>query len=193
MVGSARQLSKQFKLRAVTCNLSKPAAQALQGRGVEAVKGDLYDKELLKDALRDAHTVFGPTFTSFDDSLYAKEITQGKHLAGAALDAGVQYIIFTTLCHAGNVCNGKYQDLDLFNVKADIEKYIRSLSIKSAFFAPSMFYQDFYMFYLSPHPQDDGTFAIFDVVSPQSVFPFFDVGDTGKFVGAVCSSRAPYI
>ncbi|KAF9898225.1 hypothetical protein BX616_004319 [Lobosporangium transversale] len=180
------ELSKQFKLRAVTRNPSKPEAQALKERGVEVVKGDLYDKESLSNAFRGAHTVFSPSFTSFDDSLYAKEIIQGKNLADAAVNAGAQYMIFTTLCHAGDISHGKYRDLDILNVKADIEKYIRSLSIKSAFFAPSMFYQNLGMFYLAPRPQDDGTFAIFNVSSPQSVFPFFDVvGDAGKFVGAI--------
>ncbi|KAF9915359.1 hypothetical protein BX616_006331 [Lobosporangium transversale] len=180
------ELSEQYKLRAVTRNPSKPEAKALQERGVEVVKGDLYDKESLKNALKGAHSVFGLTTTCFDDSLYAKEIIQGKNLADAAVDAGLHSIIFSTLHHAGDISEGKYHDLDIFNVKADIEKYIRSLPIKSAFFAPSMYYQNFYMFYLGPQPQDDGTFAIVNVASPQSVLPHFDVvGDTGKFVGAI--------
>ncbi|KAF9903153.1 hypothetical protein BX616_001703 [Lobosporangium transversale] len=180
------ELSKQFKLRAVTRVPSKPVAQALQQRGVEVVKGDLYDKESLKDALRGAYTVFGATFTEYDDSLYAKEIIQGKNLADAVDAAGVQYIIFSTSRHPGETSNGKHPHVHGLNAKANIEKYIRSLPIKSAFFLPSIFFQNFYSFFTIPQPQGDGTFTIFNVVSPQSVFEFFDpVADTGKFVGAI--------
>ncbi|KAF9903152.1 hypothetical protein BX616_001702 [Lobosporangium transversale] len=153
------ELSKQFVIRAVTRNPSKPAAQVLQQQGVEVVKGDL---------------------------LYAKEIIQGKNLADAAVAVAVQYIIFSTVQHAGEVSSGKHSHVHAFNAKANIEKYIRSLPIKSAFFGPSFFYQDFASTFFVPQRQDNGTFTIFNVVSPQSVFEFFDpVADTGKFVGAI--------
>ncbi|KAF9897212.1 hypothetical protein BX616_006001, partial [Lobosporangium transversale] len=88
-------LSSQYKIRAVTRVPSKPAAQALQERGVEVVKADLYDRESLDKALRGAHTVFGMVTTTYDDSIYTKEIIRSKNLADAAVAAGVQYIIYS--------------------------------------------------------------------------------------------------
>ncbi|ORZ27932.1 hypothetical protein BCR41DRAFT_418909 [Lobosporangium transversale] len=179
------ELSKQFKIRAVTRVPSKPAAQALQERGVEVVKGDLFDKESIDAALRGAHTVFGIIPTNFDDSVCTKEAIQGKVLVDAVVTAGVQYIIFSTLRHAHDTSNGKHTDAHALNAKGEVEKYIRSLPIKSAFFAPSIFYQDFSNIFFVPKLQSDGTFTIFGVNSPQGVFEFFDVRDTGKFVGAI--------
>ncbi|ORZ27928.1 hypothetical protein BCR41DRAFT_346255 [Lobosporangium transversale] len=180
------ELSRQYKIRAVTRVPSKPAAQALQERGVEVVKADLFDKKSIDAALSGAHTVFANIATSFDESVYPKEMLQGKNLADAAVAAGVQYIIYSTLPHTREVSDGKHAHADAFNVKADIEGYIRSLPIKSAIFAPSMFYQDFYQMFFVPKRQDDGTFTIFSVVSPDSGIYCFDVvGDTGKFVGAI--------
>ncbi|ORZ27936.1 NmrA family transcriptional regulator [Lobosporangium transversale] len=180
------ELSSQYKIRAVTRVPSKPAAQALQERGVEVVKADLYDRESLDKALRGAHTVFGITCTIFDDSAYVKEYLQGKNLADAVVAAGAQYFIYGTVRHAGEVSGGKHSAVHAFDVKADIEKYIRTLPIKSAFFTPSVYMQDFHNFFFTPKRQEDGTYVIFQVVKPDSVFEFFDpASDTGKFVGAI--------
>ncbi|EED16241.1 hscarg dehydrogenase, putative [Talaromyces stipitatus ATCC 10500] len=63
--------------------------------------------------------------------------------------------------------------------------YIRSLPIKSSFFAPSSFMQN-YDRMVQPHHSGDGTFAITNVVRPDTKLPHIDIeGDTGKFVGAI--------
>ena len=54
-------LSKQFKLRAVTRDPSKPAGQELQKQGVEVVKADLYDSDSVHKAVQGSQVVFGVT------------------------------------------------------------------------------------------------------------------------------------
>ena len=121
------ELSKEFKVRAVTRDTSKPAAQALHQKGVEVVKADADDKESLKAALKGAHTVFGVTATIYDDKIYERELAQGKAMADAAVAEGAKYFIFSTLSHAKKISGGKLTHVSHFDVKADIEEYIVSI------------------------------------------------------------------
>lgn len=121
-------LSKQYTIRAITRDPSKPAAQDLQKKGVEVVQADVDDKASLKRALKGAHTVFAVTVSVYDETLYEREWGQGKAMADAAVDAGVEYYIFSTLTHVGKASEGKLKNAGHFDVKGDIEAYIvRSL------------------------------------------------------------------
>ena len=186
------ELSKQFKVRGITRDLAKPAAQALQQKGVEVIKADVDDKDSLKDAMLGSHTVFGVTATIYDEKLKERELAQGKAMADAAVAAGVQYFIFSTLTNGGKVSDGKIQKLDHFDVKAEIEDYIRAQPMKSAFFAPGSFMQNFGHF-MGPRPAGDGTYAIANFVKPETQLPLIDtVDDTGKYVGSILADPDKY-
>ncbi len=186
------ELSKQYKVRGITRDLTKPAAQALRQKGVEVVKADSDDKESLKQAMQGAHTVFGVTATIYDEKLKERELAQGKAMVDAAVAAGVQYYIFSTLSNAGKISKGQLQKLDHFDVKAEIEDYIRTQPIKSAFFAPGSFMQNFGHF-MGPRPAGDGTYAIAHFVKPETQLPLIDtVDDTGKYVGTILAEPEKY-
>lgn len=186
------ELSKQYKVRGITRDLTKPAAQALQQKGVEVVKADSDDPSSLQKAMQGAHTVFGVTATIYDEKLKERELAQGKAMADAAVDAGVQYFIFSTLTNGGKMSEGKIQKLAHFDVKAEIEDYIRTKPMKSAFFAPGSFMQNFNHF-MGPRPAGDGTYAIAHFVKPETQLPLIDtVDDSGKFVGAILAEPDKY-
>lgn len=186
------ELSKEYKVRGITRDLTKPAAQALQKKGVEVVKADADDKESLKHAVQGAHTVFAVTATIYDEELKERELAQGKAMADAAVAAGVQYFIFSTLSNAGKMSGGKLQNLAHFDVKAEIEDHIRTLPMKSAFFAPGSFMQNFGHF-MAPRPVGDGTYAIAHFVKPETLLPLIDtVDDSGKYVGAILAEPEKY-
>lgn len=186
------ELSKQYKVRGITRDLTKPAAQALQQKGVEVVKADSDDPSSLQKAMQGAHTVFGVTATIYDEKLKERELAQGKAMADAAVDAGVQYFIFSTLTNGGKMSEGKIQKLAHFDVKAEIEDYIRTKPMKSAFFAPGSFMQNFNHF-MGPRPTGDGTYAIAHFVKPETQLPLIDtVDDSGKFVGAILAEPDKY-
>src|SRR5450755_4384878 len=54
-------LSKEFKVRAITRDPSKPNAQGLRSRGVETVKADLEHSESVIEALKGSYAVFAVT------------------------------------------------------------------------------------------------------------------------------------
>ncbi|KAL6720500.1 hypothetical protein ACLMJK_002424 [Lecanora helva] len=188
------ELSKQYKVRAISRDLNKPAAQALQKKGVEVVKGDADDKDSLKHALHGAHTVFGVTVSVYDDKLYAREYEQGKAMADATVDAGAKYYIFSSLSHIDKGSNGKLKNGLHFDVKYDIEQYIRKLPIKSAFFNPGSFMQNFSTHMAPrPSPANDGTYSIANFVTPETKLPSIDIADdTGKYVGAILADPSKY-
>jgi uncharacterized protein YbjT (DUF2867 family) len=186
------ELSKQYNVRGVTRDLSKPAAQALLQKGVEVVKGDADDKESLEQAMQGAHTVFAITVTIYDHLTKRREISQGKAMADAAVATGAHYFIFSSLSHAGRISGSKLQNIDHFDGKADVEEYIRTLPIKSAFFAPGSFMQNFGGM-MAPHPAGDGTYALSNFVKPETQLPLIDtVGDTGKYIGAILAEPEKY-
>jgi uncharacterized protein YbjT (DUF2867 family) len=186
------ELSKQYKVRAVTRDPSKPAGQALKAKGVEVVKGDADDAASLKTVLEGAHTVFAITVTVLESTDRSQEVVQGKAIADAAVAAGVQFFIFSTLPHVSKITGGKITSVEHFDLKADIETYVRTLPIKSAFYAPGYFMQNFSNYTL-PQPTGDGRYAISNVVSPKTQLAMIDiVADTGKFVGAILADPEKY-
>jgi uncharacterized protein YbjT (DUF2867 family) len=49
----------RYTPRAVTRNVDSAGSRALIAKGVEVVKASFWDKESLKDAMRDSEAVFG--------------------------------------------------------------------------------------------------------------------------------------
>lgn len=58
------ELSKKFKVRALTRNPSGPGGQALAQKGTEVARLDYDDVASIKDAVKGAHTIFAMTSTS---------------------------------------------------------------------------------------------------------------------------------
>ena len=177
-------LSNEYKIRAVTRDVTAPKAQALKSQNVEVVTADADNPASLLLALAGAHTVFSLTTTIYDEKLEQRELSQGKAVADAAVAAGAQYVIFSTLTHIGRVSGGKYTHGGHFDSKAEVEEYIRTLPIRSAFFAPGSFMQNFSSI-MKPHPAGDGTYVLANVLAPDSAIPVIDIEETGKYVGAI--------
>ncbi|KZF18979.1 NAD(P)-binding protein [Xylona heveae TC161] len=185
-------LSSEYTLRGVTRNTSSAASQSLSSRGVEMVSADPFSPSTLTSALSNAHTVFGMTNTVYDTADFgAREYAQGVAIADACVAAGVSFLIFSTLAHVSEVSHGKYTKVEGFDAKAKVEQYVRSKSIKSAFFAPGGFMTN-YTGHMGPRPTGETDeagnriYAIASVMKPDSLIPQIDIEhDTGKYVGAI--------
>ena len=183
-------LSKQYKIRAVTRDTSKPAAQTLKSKGVELAQADADDKASLQQALKQAHTVF--ILTTTPDGAEAKEIEikQGKLIADAAVAAGAQYLIFSSASPAKKI-SGK--DVDIFDAKADIEDYIRGLKVKSAFYHPGFFMENFRGNSQPRATDEPGVYRIANIPANETRIPLLDTAaDTGKFIAPILANPDKY-
>lgn len=177
------ELSKKYHVRAVSRDINKPEAKALHSKGAEVVQGDIDDVSSLARVLQGAHAVFLATYSVYDDQLKERELRQGKAVADAAVAAHVHQIIYSTLPNASAISKNKYH-VAAFDVKYEIEQYIRTLPIKKAFFAPGCFMQNF-QDWLRPHPAGDGTYKIPVTYGPSAELPLIEtLADTGKWVAA---------
>jgi uncharacterized protein YbjT (DUF2867 family) len=160
------ELSKQYRIRAITRDPLSSDAEVLAKKGVDVVKADLGDPRSLSLAMKGAHTVFFLTLpVAIGPDPKHEEFAQGKAVVNAAITEGAQYIIFSTLPPVSRISGGKYTKVAAFEAKAEIEEYIRKLPIKSAFFSPASFMQNFQRI-MAPQLSEDGTFILARHVSP---------------------------
>ncbi|OAX82498.1 hypothetical protein ACJ72_03153 [Emergomyces africanus] len=173
-------LSKEFKIRGITRDSSKPSAQELAKQGVEMMNADMNSTSSIAPAVANAHTVF--LVTNFWDSAKKEvEYSQGKNVADAAKAAGVSHFIFSSLINVTEATKGRLPNVDHFDGKADVEKYIKSIGLPATFVLAGYFMSNFEM---SLRKGEDGVFTLNMPISDKAQFPLFDVADTGKYVTA---------
>lgn len=129
------ELSKKYKVRGLTRDPLKPDARALSKRGVEVVRCNTDDRSSIKAALQGAHTVFAMTVSLYKPGGMEEELAQGKSIADEAVEAGVQFLVYSSVPSPKKISGGKYP-VDSFDVKDQVRDYISGLTIKSAFFLP---------------------------------------------------------
>ncbi|KAI1764540.1 hypothetical protein GGR53DRAFT_309117 [Hypoxylon sp. FL1150] len=180
------ELSKEYKIRAVTRDVNSEKSKQLKER-VEVFQGDVLDRASLEAALTGVRTVFSMTTPDFGPNALEVEYENGKRIADVAVEKGAKYIIFSTLPPASEISGGKYTRITPFDAKAKVEKYIRGLPIKSAFYCPGYFMEDFQsQMFLCAKKAADGTWVVTRNVPSTALMPVIDaVGDSGKFVGAI--------
>ncbi|KAL4789011.1 NmrA family transcriptional regulator [Aspergillus venezuelensis] len=186
-------LSTQYRLRAATRDPSQPRARALQAQGVQVVQADADEEASLRRAMRGASMAFSMTMPVFHDpAAREREIAQGKAIADAAVAEGVEYIIYSTLPHVSAISGGKYKHVDYFDAKAEVEAYMRGLPIKSIFYAPGWFMQNF-----DQHMglrMVEGRSVLVNIVRPETNLPLIDPNaDTGKFLEPVLEGPEGFV
>ncbi|KAH7066348.1 hypothetical protein BKA63DRAFT_160342 [Paraphoma chrysanthemicola] len=187
------ELSQRYSVRAVSRNVENAKMQELKSKGAQLAQADLDDPASLPAALKDVEYLFFLTTTQYQGNSREIETRQSRAICEAALNAGVKFIIFSSMSHPYQISNGKLKNVEHFDDKAEIEQYIRSLPVKSAFFAPGSFMQNFTS-HLKPHPSraGDGTFVIASIVNADTKVPMIDITDTGKWVGAILAEPDKY-
>lgn len=193
-----QELSSQYTIRAITRDTTTTTSLSLAKR-VEVVQGDTTNASSLTKALQGVHTVFAMTTPSFGPDGLAIEIATGKGIADAAVSQGCQYIIFSTLPAVSKISSGKYTKITPFDAKAVVEEYIRGLPIKSAFYSPGGFMENFQsQGFLAPQrgTGSDGEGEMWVMsrnVSASAKVGLIDaIGDTGKFIGAILAEPDKY-
>ena len=190
-------LSQEFKIRGITRDVSKPAAQNLIRKGVEMVavriefeicrssnmtekeQADMNSKTDLTSALEGSHTVFLVT-NYWETASRDTEVTQGKNVTDVAKEVGVKHLIFSSLLDVTKTTNGRLSHVPHFDGKAEIEDYVRESGLPATFYLPGYFMSNFEMMV---RKGEDGTLTLAYPVGKDTRFPLIDVAeDTGIFL-----------
>jgi uncharacterized protein YbjT (DUF2867 family) len=131
-------LADGWKVRALTRDENKPAAQALAQAGAELVAGDMDSRSDLDAAFQGAYGVFSVQNFWLPNVGYEGEIRQGKNVADAAKAAGVQHLVYSSVGAAHRGMGQKH-----FESKWIIEKYIQDLNIPYTILRPAAFFENF--------------------------------------------------
>jgi len=131
-------LPKGWKLRALTRNPKSYAARQLADKGVELVQGDLDDPASLERAARGVYGIY--SVQDFWTVGARREVQQGKNLADAAREAGVEHLVYSSAGGA-NLNSG----VTHFETKRVVEKHIRSLNLPATVLRPSAFMETYHI------------------------------------------------
>jgi uncharacterized protein YbjT (DUF2867 family) len=130
-------LADGWKVRALTRDVNKPAAQALAQAGAELVAGDMDSRSELEAAFDGAYGVFSVQNFWLPNVGYHGEIQQGKNVADAAKAAGVQHLVYSSVGAAHRGSGQKH-----FESKWMIEQYIQTLDVPYTILRPAFFMEN---------------------------------------------------
>ena len=131
-------LADGWKVRALTRDLDKPAAQELKALGAEIVPGDMDDRAPLDAAFEGAHGVFSVQNFWLPGVGFEGEIRQGNNVADAAKATGVEHLVYSSVGAAHRGMGQKH-----FESKWIIEQHIHTLDIPFTILRPVAFFENF--------------------------------------------------
>ncbi|KAK4232961.1 putative family transcriptional regulator protein [Achaetomium macrosporum] len=185
-------LSKTFKIRAVTRDVSKASAQALAQQGIEVTAADMGSRSSVDAAVKGTHTLFLVTLPDMVTGAAAgTETAHGKTVADAAKAAGVQHLVFSSLINVTEASHGKLPHVHHFDSKAHVEDYIRAQGIPATFIQPGYYMTNFTNLGLLRRG-DDGSYTLAGPTgATKAQLPLIFPGeDMGKYFVAVAKNPA---
>jgi uncharacterized protein YbjT (DUF2867 family) len=170
----ALQARGRFKVRALTRNPIKHRDLA-----EEVVAADLDRPETLRAAFDGAHGVF--LVTNFWEQ-GTDELKQAAAAVGAAKEAGVKHLVWSTLPDVESIGGGKF-DVPHFTGKAKIDRIVKEAGFANhAFVIAPMYYQGL-LGALAPQKQADGSVGWAFALDPMlRVIHMGDITELGHVV-----------
>ncbi len=182
--------SGHFQVRVLTRNRNSTEARnlALLGAEIAIVPAGLGHFRELVTAFTGAEGVYlmTPQLDPRDDV----EFALGKELADAAVAAGVNHIVFSTLENVAKITSGK-KHVPHFTDKALVADYIRSLPVSHSFVMLAYFYTNLLEYYV---PLREGGKLLMPIYLPEDFrAPFVDpLSATGPAVLELLSNPGLY-
>jgi len=127
-----------WTVRGLTRDPESERGRELQAMGVELIKGDLDDPSSIRSGIEGAYGVVA--ILTYTEEGAAAEVRQGRNLADAAKDAGVQHFVYSSVCGAD-----RKTDIPFFDSKRQNEIYIMSKELPWTFLRPAHFMENFNM------------------------------------------------
>jgi uncharacterized protein YbjT (DUF2867 family) len=162
-------LDRGFRVRALTRDPQAPKAQALADQGAEVVQGDMQDRSVMKRVLEGAYGIF--SVQNFWETGYDREVQQGKTVADATKEAGVQHCVYSSVGSAH-----RQTGILHFDSKWEVEEQVRKLDLPYTVLHPVFFMQNWEMM---REPVLGGTLA--QPLDPDKPFQHVAVEDVGAF------------
>jgi len=128
---------KMYKIFGLTRTPESENAKKLKEQGVEMIKGNLDNKKLLEENLKE-HNIFAVFCVTTYETGYNVEITHGKNLVDAAKAAGVKHFVFSSVGQA-NANTG----VPHFDSKFEIEKHLKASGLNYTIIRPASFFENF--------------------------------------------------
>lgn len=140
-------LKKGNAVFGLTRNTGSERADALNARGVHIVKGDMNDKDSLMIAFSGMDAVF-LVITPFEAGV-ENETAQGINAIDAAKEAGVGYIVYSSVSDAD-----RNTGIPHFDSKFLVEEHLKSSGVPYSIVAPAFFYDNMMSPWTLPGLQD---------------------------------------
>lgn len=129
-------LADGVAVRAFTRDATSERARALSARGVEVVEGDLDRRTHLRRAMDGVDGVF--LVTDYFGAGRAGEIHQGRNGVRAAVEAGVDHLVYSSVASADRA-----PGLEHFRTKRAVESYLRKMFPSATVLRPAYFMTNF--------------------------------------------------
>ncbi|XP_006884227.1 PREDICTED: nmrA-like family domain-containing protein 1-like [Elephantulus edwardii] len=177
--------SKNFAVRAVTRDVTRPKAVALRDLGAEVVKGDLNDEASVEAALKGAYGAFLVT-NFWEHFSIEKEVCQGKMVADLAKRLGLQHVVFSGLENVRKLTGGKLQ-VPHFDGKGEVEEYFWSIGVPMTSVRVAAYFENFLTSW-KPTKASDGDY--YTLALPMGDIPMdgISVADVGAIVTSIFNS-----
>ncbi|KAJ7856318.1 hypothetical protein B0H13DRAFT_2078889 [Mycena leptocephala] len=181
---------KPYRLRGLSRDITKPAAQAFAAQGVEMVHVNLAaDKpEDALNAFSGADIAFA--MTNWNEYLDGeKEIAVGKMLVDTAKAAGVKLFVWSSLESFTEITNGRFALAQFCDSKASIEAYARASGVPLAVAKPGFWSGNIAIAYYALKRQADGSYLFTLPIAGETRVPLSDTAhDFGLYVQAQIES-----
>lgn len=138
-----RLLAGGQRVRALVRDPAAPAAVTLAGAGAQLVRGDFDDPATLRPALDGVRAVFGMPPVVFGPGAAPElESTRGRALIDAAVAAGIDQVVFSTVGSLG-AARSAATPRNRFMAKTVIEQYLRDQVARPTVLRPVRFMTNF--------------------------------------------------
>ena len=177
-------LADGWKVRALTRDPNKPAAQELKSLGAEILLGDMDQRAELDAAFKDAYGVFSVQNFWLPNVGFEGEVRQGEAVADTAKAAQVQHLVYSSVGSAHRGMGQKH-----FESKWIIEQYVHGLELPYTVLRPAAFMENYNW---SRAPILNGAFIGMGL-RPEKGLQLIAVEDIAVFAALAFANRNQYL
>ena len=126
-----RLLADGWRVRTLTRTPEKPPGRRLAALGAEVIGADMAEPATLREAFRGAYGVYSvqnPMISGLEG-----EVAQGKNVADAAKECGVQHLVY------GSAGSGEPTGVGSWDSKVAVEAHMRALGLPFTVLRPQAF------------------------------------------------------